>query len=405
MRFTLVRTCISTLLLMTALSYEQAAPTRAAILYGLCAVFIVLPFLRGKNHARWPGTLLADIFIINCLSYYSRFTVNHVVIALNIVVIIEAMLWQSWVYGSVVSLVTVLASAMGFVVVFQYGMNYQLLTQAVFAEVVFALVWGLLTVIRSYLTEKRTVQELNRALEIKNEALVEANDGLKESQRALEHAGHELARLSRLQERSELARNLHDSVGHEMTGLIMALEMVKMQVGTMDKSDVAAELQTITTHAREILSIIRGVVESMVEQADIEDLHAVLSTKLVQFQSQTGITLYFDDELQGLSMSSDIKGVVYRITLEALTNIARHSNGKTAWVSLQRIKDAAVLLKITDSGSNDKPLAKGNGLRFIEERVKKHGGQVQITSDSSGFGITVMLPLEDRLEPVKEEQL
>ncbi len=99
-------------------------------------------------------------------------------------------------------------------------------------------------------------------------------------------------------------------------------------------------------------------------------------------------------------LTSALENTIYRITQEALTNIARHSGAKNASIILER-RDARALLIIEDDGQGfpETPSAKRNGdsklgLVGISERVNLLGGTLDIESTEHGTTLFVRLPLE-----------
>lgn len=372
-----------------AMNFEMALDTRMVMLYALCGVFIALPFLRGKKHVNLGWSLLLDVGIVFALNMYSRFNINYVFILLNLWILAEAALWQSTIRATVITALVFMGSLLSFSQSLAYGFNYQSLSQAAFIEVVFILFSVMLFTYKSYMQEKERVERLNEVLTSQNDQLLLSNEALTLSKEALEEANLEVVRLTRLKERSQLARDLHDTLGHELTGHIMSLEMLKMQV-----SDdlIKGNIQTAVDQSREMLRAMRELVSANKEIIVHDNLYDAISKKIKQFQTQTHIIVHLNYALFDEIIREEASDVLYRTVLESITNSAKHSRAKHIWVSFQTLEDTQILLKIIDDGGGSEDFHKGNGLSFIEERIKRIGGTVHFECDTSGFRTVAKIP-------------
>lgn len=389
MKYNISRTLIVILTFVIAMNFEMALNSRMVMLYVLFSAFIALPFLRGKSHTRFGWSLLVDIGLVFALNIYSRFNINYVFVLLNLWILAEAALWQPLSRAAILTALTFMGSALSFNQSFAYAFNYQLLSQAVFIEVVFALFSGMLFTYKSYTREKERVEKLNETLVAQNEQLILSNQALTLSKEALEEANLEVVRLTRLKERSGFARDLHDTVGHELTGHIMSLEMLKMQA---ENEEMKHAIQTSVDQSREMLRAMRELVSAHKEIIVHDNLHDALSKKLKQYQTQTGIIVHLNYALFDEGIDAETGDVLYRTVLESITNTAKHSTAKRVWISFQSLEDKQMLLKIVDDGGCNDGYTKGNGLSFIEERIKRISGTVQFECDENGFRTSVKIP-------------
>lgn len=193
-----------------------------------------------------------------------------------------------------------------------------------------------------------------------------------------------------LEQRTSLARELHDVVGHHVTAMVVQAEAG--QVG-----DPAAALREIATAGRTALGELDALVvhlrdpdaELLVSAPPrLSDIDELLAAPLRH--QGVSVTVKVDPE-PGL----DEMGVltVYRIAQEALTNVSRHAHASAASVELRRFGDQ-VRLRITDDGVGP-PVApeRGSGLLGIEERVAAHGGVWELGERLGGGTIVdVLLP-------------
>ncbi|MGW3808318.1 sensor histidine kinase [Micromonospora sp. NPDC005113] len=185
-----------------------------------------------------------------------------------------------------------------------------------------------------------------------------------------------------LEQRTNLARELHDVVGHHVTAMVVQAEAgqlsddpgAALQAIAGSGRTALSELDTLVVHLRDPNAAI--AVTAPPRLSDIDEL-------LAQPLRQQGVTVQVRlDAEPGL----DEIGVLtaYRIAQEALTNIARHAKATAAWVELVRIGDH-VRLRVSDDGIGP-PHAptRGSGLLGIEERVRARGGSWELSQRSGG---------------------
>ncbi|MEU4241113.1 sensor histidine kinase [Actinoplanes sp. NPDC026619] len=186
-----------------------------------------------------------------------------------------------------------------------------------------------------------------------------------------------------LEQRTNLARELHDVVGHHVTAMVVQAEAGQFSgdpaaaLATIADSGRTAlrDLDTLVVHLRDPSAAI--VVSRPPHLSDIDEL-------LAQPLRQQGVTVHVHlatdpglDEVSALT--------AYRIAQEALTNIARHARATAAWVELVR-DGADARLRISDDGIGPPatPPARGSGLLGIAERVDAVGGSWQLSRRPGG---------------------
>lgn len=400
MTFNIIKGITIVIAMLISLTFETASLSRTFTLLGLSAVIILLSFIRGKSHNRYGWSLMLDIIAVFFLNQFTRFNVNYMYILFNLWILAEVILFQG--INRLVILVTstLLVSAFAFVQSLSYGVNYQLITQAFFVEFILILFSVMLYLYRSYQEEKKRVDSLNEQLIDQNDALSKTNERMIISNEALEAANLEVEKLTKLKERSQFARDLHDTVGHELTGLIMSLEMLKLtSENDLDKQG----LQESINQAREILRAMRGLVSAHKDIISHENLYISLKHKMDHFTEQTGIVTKLNFQLFDEPITEAVSDVLYKVVIESMTNTAKHSEAKQFWVSFQSLSDGELLLKIHNDGGTVQPITLGNGLNFIKERVKRLGGNVIFESDEYGFRTTIRLPLETNVVQEKLE--
>jgi signal transduction histidine kinase len=195
-----------------------------------------------------------------------------------------------------------------------------------------------------------------------------------------------------LEQRTNLARELHDVVGHHVTAMV-----VQAEAGQFD-SDPAAALQRIADSGRTALRDLDTLVVHLRDPSaaiavsqpprlsDIDEL-------LAQPLRQQGVTVHVHlDAEPGLDEVGAL--AAFRIAQEALTNIARHARATAAWVELVRVGGTA-RLRVSDDGIGPPGApARGSGLLGIAERVGALGGSWHLNRrPGGGTLLEVSLPV------------
>jgi len=219
---------------------------------------------------------------------------------------------------------------------------------------------------------------------------------LKEVNEELRNVSGHLERI-REEEQARIAREVHDQLGQQLTGLKMDISWLQkngaVKAGTDEWKDKVKEIEEMLDEAvltvRKIASDLRpsllddfGLVEALEWHSD-------------EFSKRSGIDIYFNHPGSGIKTDPAITIGLFRIYQEALTNVARHAEAKKIITSLG-FWDDQLSLTITDDGngfdSNKKE--KSLGLLGMKERAYIMGGTLTITSEEgTGTRVTVIVPL------------
>jgi two-component system, NarL family, sensor histidine kinase LiaS len=187
---------------------------------------------------------------------------------------------------------------------------------------------------------------------------------------------------ARLAERASLSRDLHDSVSQHLFSLAMGTSELANQIRrNPDKAATQAEqLADIAAKAQDEL---RSVLMQLRPVQSKRGLLESLLSLVAQWRLQTGLNVATN--LQPLRVPMMLEDVIYRVTQEALNNVARHADAKKIRVSLEETVNAIQLVVIDDGrGFELEQVRMGLGLVGMRERVKSVGGLLNIESGETG---------------------
>ncbi|MFB4318552.1 sensor histidine kinase [Actinomadura sp. 21ATH] len=224
----------------------------------------------------------------------------------------------------------------------------------------------------------------------------------------LERARGTDARAARVEERSRIARELHDVVAHHVS-------VMTVQAGAarriMDRHPAGAReaMTTIEEVGRTALSEMRRIVGVLRTERDSEGVGAELAPQpglgdlgeLLDSVRETGLSVQLWIEGEARTPSPGVDVAAFRLIQEALTNTLKHAGPQArAWVRLH-YTDEDLTVEIEDDGrgtatiiadNGDNP---GHGLVGMYERVALYGGELRIGPRvGGGFGVRARFPLQ-----------
>lgn len=231
-----------------------------------------------------------------------------------------------------------------------------------------------------------------------------AEDALEQLDRSrsdLEKAYHKLIEVSKEreqlaadQERTRMARELHDTLAHTLTAVVVSLEAGK-KLMSKNPEKALAEISKSQEQARRGLEEVRNTVKTL-RSGDLEtmDLSAAIKS-LARDYAGSGIVIEYEHD-DTLKLNSNLETNLYRIIQESITNSVRHGQANMITVKLNESEEG-LLLEIEDNGKGCSEVVEGYGLRGIRERASELGGRVVFQNSSKG-GFLVSLRLKEILE-------
>ena len=238
--------------------------------------------------------------------------------------------------------------------------------------------------LRAQLSENERILNLNRQLNAANSELQKANIQLEEYAREEEQ-------MVATRERNRLAREIHDTLGHALTGIITGAEAC---AALMDVAPEAAkqQMQAITEVARQGITDVRRSVKALrpdaLEKYDLED---AIKQTIDEMQRVSNVEIEYYCNTQLNCFNGDEEEVIYRIVQESITNSIRHGEASRILVDIER-KYGTLIVKIKDNGKGCKNIQKGFGLHHMEERLQLLQGQLTYNGDD-GFTVEAQIPI------------
>jgi PAS domain S-box-containing protein len=260
---------------------------------------------------------------------------------------------------------------------------------------------GVIGIARDISERARAERELDRNREHLEEIVHDRTVALEKTNVALKALTQKLVETQET-ERREIARELHDDIGQELTGLKLLLERSYRKAPTELKSSLKGADGLVSGILTKIRDMALNLRPSMLD--DLGLLPALLY-QFERFTTHTHIEIKFQHIGVEIRFPPEIETAAFRIIQEALTNVARHAKTSEVWITVEK-QGEELWLTVTDQGVGFDPeqgLAGGDstGLKGIRERVSAIGGSFVLESTPGcGSLLKVQLPLwERRLDP------
>lgn len=191
---------------------------------------------------------------------------------------------------------------------------------------------------------------------------------------------------AREEERRRLRRDLHDGLGPRLTGIAFTADAARLAAGDSVRTPM---LDRIRHEAEMAINEIRELAYGLRPPA-LDEL-GLLGAITVRADALHGLPI--DIEANGLpALPAAVEVAAYRIVMEALTNVVRHSGATRAAVAL-RAGDDCLAIVVSDNGNAGGGWVPGIGLTSMKERASELGGTVTYSGTPTGSTVTAELPL------------
>jgi signal transduction histidine kinase len=202
----------------------------------------------------------------------------------------------------------------------------------------------------------------------------------------------------REEERTRIAREVHDELGQALTGLKLDLswlasKLVRAQPAVRDK------VRTMTGHLDETIQTVRRIATSLRPGIlDSLGLVAAIEWQANEFHTRTGLPCALDTNVADTQWEQEFATVFFRIFQETLTNVIRHAKATRVDVSLLE-EGGNLVLTVKDNGrgisEDEMASTRSNGLVGMRERAILIGGDLTLTgAPGQGTTVTLRAPLD-----------
>lgn len=238
------------------------------------------------------------------------------------------------------------------------------------------------------------IQEQRGTIEEVNELygrLSQANEKLQRANEKLQKYAAMKEKMGQTKERNRLAREIHDTLGHTLTGISAGIDAC---IATIDiaPDKTKSQLEVISGVTREGIQEVRRSVSRLRPDAlERLSLEYAIRKMVEENNALTDAEVFFDCQAQPLRFCEDEENAIYRVIQESLTNAMRHGKATRVDIRMWR-EDGDVRLTIQDNGIGCADIQPGFGTEHIRERIALLNGTVAFDG-SHGFLVDAVIPI------------
>ena len=191
-------------------------------------------------------------------------------------------------------------------------------------------------------------------------------------------------------ERKRIAREIHDTLGHALTGISAGIDAVKVLVD-IDTNRAKEQLNNVSVVVRDGIRDVRGSLNKMRPGAlENNTLKEALIKIIREYEAISNLEIHLLYKWDNIDLDIAKEDIVFRVIQESITNSVRHGHAKTIWIELLE-EDEAYVMTIQDDGVGFDELRYGYGLKQMQERLMIIGGSVHF-ENRDGFYTYIEIP-------------
>ena len=223
------------------------------------------------------------------------------------------------------------------------------------------------------------------------ERIASLNKQLEEANVRLRAYALEAERTAETRERNRLAREIHDTLGHTLTGIAAGLDACIVLVDAAP-AVVKKQLEKIRETARHgIVDVRRSVKKLRPDDLEKLPLQQAIKKVIAEFSASSGVEIQLVELGWPEKLREDEEEVIYRIVQEGITNARRHGKATKVTVTCG-LEPGRFYIIIADNGEGCAETKQGFGLRHMEERLELLHGRLRYWSNK-GFTLEATIPM------------
>ncbi|MDD3413750.1 MAG: sensor histidine kinase [Lachnospiraceae bacterium] len=232
---------------------------------------------------------------------------------------------------------------------------------------------------------------LIRVQRMENERILELNKKLDEANVQLKLYALKTEKMTETRERNRLAREIHDTLGHALTGIIAGIDACKKLID-FSTDETKEQLEAVAEVARSGMKDVRRSVKALRPDAlEKFSLEEAINQVIKEMSNVSGAEINLENIAGKLEFQEDEEETIYRIVQESLTNAIRHGNADKIQIKIERMNNL-VIVNIKDNGIGCENIEKGFGLRHMSERLELLNGELRYDG-VNGFTVMAKIPI------------
>ncbi|MDR2992511.1 MAG: hybrid sensor histidine kinase/response regulator transcription factor [Bacillus cereus] len=221
------------------------------------------------------------------------------------------------------------------------------------------------------------------------------NEAIRKQNAVLEQYMSQIEHITLAEERNRLSSELHDTVGHAYTSIIMGMETLRTELAT---EMGIQRLDSLLEMGRKSIEDVRGYLHQMDSSCQSSSLIQSLQNLGAEFQEHAQVNVSFRTFGEEYQLSRQAKIAFVRCLQECLTNAVRHGQGTEIIVSLQ-FEQQYTRLEVQDNGKGNVEWQEGFGMNAMKERAMNLQGHLSVyTKPEEGMLVTCTIPRQTEIK-------
>ncbi|MGE8203667.1 sensor histidine kinase [Heyndrickxia sp. NPDC080065] len=233
--------------------------------------------------------------------------------------------------------------------------------------------------INQMLKNEKQIDAMRKAIQKLTKSLNENNEYIRQSEYTF-----------KLEERNRISQEIHDKIGHSMTGALIQMEAAK-RLMNIDKDKATELLQNAINISKDGIENIRLTLKNMKPPTAQVGIHR-MKLFIDEFSAKHDLKTALTHE-GNLDIISPIQWkIIHENVTEALTNSMKYSDASHISVDL-KVLNKLIRVEVKDNGKGAEIIKKGLGIIGMEERTASINGKI-IVDSTHGFSVTTLLPIQ-----------
>ncbi|MGQ9412454.1 sensor histidine kinase [Streptococcus pluranimalium] len=190
-------------------------------------------------------------------------------------------------------------------------------------------------------------------------------------------------------ERKRISREIHDTLGHALTGISAGIDAVRVLVD-INPDKAKEQLASVSEVVREgIIDVRRSLNKLRPDALEGRTLKDALCKVIKEYQEVSQVDIVFSYEWETIDLSVAVEDIIFRVVQESITNSVRH--GHASKVTIHFYEEEDFVMSIQDNGVGAEDITFGYGLMQMRERLAIIGGRIAFNGND-GFKTTIHIP-------------
>lgn len=225
-----------------------------------------------------------------------------------------------------------------------------------------------------------------------NEKIAKELDMIHQVNRELKNYSVAIEKMGERNERKRLAREIHDTLGHALTGIAAGVDACIVMID-IDAPETKKQLKVVAKVIRQGIGEVRDSLNKLRPGAlEEQGFKGALLKLISEFTSVSHLEVDLDYQLHNIDFESIKEDVLFRVIQESMTNSMRHGGATSLMIRFYQEEDF-IYLDIKDNGVGAAEIHYGFGLKQMVERVSVINGEVHFDG-TDGFHTVVKIPIQ-----------